>query len=266
LEGKSEKLLGQFIREYQGGKGAKDVLIATKLAPYPFRIGKGSIIDATRQSIKRLDRGMVDIGQLHWAPPLGWQEKAYWEGFAELYRNNEIRAIGLSNYGPKKLAQAQEFIRSQGAELSSNQVQFSLVSTLPEKSGLLDAAKGLGVRLIAYSPLGLGLLTGRYTEERLPQGPRRVLFKELLPELRPVLQTMEEIKTTRKGGVTYSQIALNWCRAKGTIPIVGLKNVVQAKENLGALSWRLSSSEVEALDRAVKGMKKQTLQNIFQSE
>lgn len=245
--------------------GAKDVLIATKLAPYPFRIGKNSIIEATRASIKRLGRDKVDIGQLHWAPPLGWQEAAYWEGLAELYRNGEIRAIGLSNYGPKKLRQAKRALQEAGADLASNQVQFSLVSIAPEKSGLLETASELGVRLIAYSPLGLGLLTGRYTEDRLPQGPRRVLFKELLPELKPVLQVMEDIKRSRPG-VTYSQIALNWCRAKGTVPIVGLKNVEQAKENLGALKWKLKANEVEALDRATRSMKKQTLQNIFQSE
>lgn len=53
--------------------------------------------------------------------------------------------------------------------LCHGQVQFSLVSTLPLKSGLVEAAKELDVRLVAYSPLGLGLLTGRYSEDRLPQ-------------------------------------------------------------------------------------------------
>lgn len=181
-----------------------------------------------RESSKRLDRDRVDIGQLHWPPPLnGWfgQEKALLEGLAELYLDGEIRAIGLSNYGPKRLEYAQNVLKNAGgASLASNQVQFSLVSSLPLKSGLVDTAKDLNVRLIAYSPLGLGILTEKYNENRLPaSGPRRVLFKELLPEIKPVLTTMEDIRRSRQGKVSFSEIALNWTRAKGAIPIVGLK-------------------------------------------
>jgi pyridoxine 4-dehydrogenase len=85
------------------------------------------------------------------------------------------------------------------------QVQFSLVSTLPVESGLIDVAKDLNVRLIAYSPLGLGLLTGKYNEKNLPSGPRGLIFKELLPELKPVLSVMDEI-AKQKPGRTYSQV------------------------------------------------------------
>jgi pyridoxine 4-dehydrogenase len=62
-----------------------DVCIATKLAPYPWRIGRGSIKEALGASAKRLQRDVVEVGQLHWAPPLGWQEEEYWAGLAELY-------------------------------------------------------------------------------------------------------------------------------------------------------------------------------------
>jgi len=288
LEGRSEVLLGQFLKEHDykrgGGKvrSAEDVYVATKIAPYPFRLGKGSIKNAMKESSRRLDRGRpgVDIGQLHWAPPLGWQEKAYWEGLAELKQEGNIKAIGLSNYGPKKLRQAAEtFRREHGVSLASNQVQFSLVSTLPLQSGLVETAASEGVRLIAYSPLGLGILTGRYSMEKqqLPEGPRRILFKELLPALAPVLAIMGEIaaERTRKNQgargqpVTYSQVALNWCRSKGAVPIVGLKCLKQAKEATAALEWKLSSAEAAALDAAVASMPKgkgQTVQNIFQTE
>lgn len=228
-----------------------------------------------RASAGRLGRN-VDVGQLHWSPPLGWQERAYWAGLAELYQRGEIRAIGLSNAGPRKLAEAHRVLTQElGVPLASNQVQFSLVSALPMTSGLVETAPALGVRLIAYSPLGLGLLTGRYSEERLPQGPRRLLFKELLPAVRPVLGAMEEIQRARNGkgkgpgkgkGVTYSQIALNWTRAKGAVPIVGLKTVAQAEEAAGALGWALAPAEVALLDAAVGSLKKQTLQNVFQTE
>lgn len=61
------------------------------------------------------------------------------------------------------------------------------------------------------------------------------------------------------------QVALNWCMCKGTLPIPGAKDLAQAQENLGALGWRLSSGEVEELDRAVGKCTKQALQNIFQT-
>lgn len=288
LEGRSEVLLGQFLKEHDykrsGGKvrSSDDVYVATKIAPYPFRLGKESIKNAMKESSRRLDRGRagVDIGQLHWAPPLGWQEKAYWAGLAEMKQEGNIKAIGLSNYGPKKLRQAAETFRKEhGVSLASNQVQFSLVSTLPVRSGLVEIAASEGVRLIAYSPLGLGVLTGRYSmeDQRLPEGPRRILFKELLPALAPVLATMGDIASerTRKNQgaqgqrVTHSQVALNWCRSKGAVPIVGLKSLNQAKEATAALEWKLSSAETAALDAAVASMpqgKGQTVQNIFQTK
>lgn len=174
LEGQSEKLLGRFIREHDYSNGAirsaDDVFVATKIAPYPFRIGKGSFCSALRGSAKRLGRN-VDVGQLHWSPPLGWQEQAYWAALAELYERREIKAIGLSNAGPRKLREAHAaFTQELGVPLASNQVQFSLVSSLPVTSGLTELAPELGVTLIAYSPLGLGLLTGRYSEVGVGDG------------------------------------------------------------------------------------------------
>jgi pyridoxine 4-dehydrogenase len=97
------------------------VRIATKLAPYPWRIGKGSYLSAAQESLRRLGRDTIDVAQLHWAPPLGWQETAYWEALAELYTTKRARAVGLSNYGPKQLAKAHAGLKKFGAPLASNQ-------------------------------------------------------------------------------------------------------------------------------------------------
>jgi pyridoxine 4-dehydrogenase len=64
---------------------------------------------------------------------------------------------------------------------------------------------------------------------------------------------------------TVAQVALNWCICKGTIPIPGAKNLAQAQENAGALGWLLTTSEVEALDRAAAKVAKTMVQNPFQS-
>ena len=83
-----------------------------------------------------------------------------------------------------------------------------------------------------------GMLTGKYEPGgALPSGPRGLVFRRVLPGLAPLLGVMREIGERR--GKTPSQIAINWCIAKGTIPIPGAKDLRQAKDNLGALGWRL---------------------------
>lgn len=137
------------------------------------------------------------------------------------------------------------------------------MSRYPLANGLLERANALGVTTIAYSPLGLGLLTGKYNEGNIPSGPRGIIFRRVLPTMGPLLAVLREISDAR--GKTVSQVSLNWCICKGTVPVVGVKDLAQARENLGALGWRLSSDEVEAMDRAAAKVKKQSVQNIFQS-
>jgi pyridoxine 4-dehydrogenase len=96
LSGRAEELLGTFAERHKGRKS----VVATKLAPYPWRIGSQSMIAACRESVQRLQKP-VDILQLHWPPVLGWQEKEYLNAFSQLVRNKEATQIGLSNYGPR---------------------------------------------------------------------------------------------------------------------------------------------------------------------
>eukprot|EP00904_Undaria_pinnatifida_P000788 jgi/Undpi1/1070/HiC_scaffold_10.g04533.m1 len=257
-------LYEQFVREYPGeAKVREDLQIATKFAPYPYRIGSQSIITACDETLERVEADSLGVGQLHWAPPLGWQEEPYWEGLAKLRAAGRIREVGLSNYGPKGVARAHRFLAKLDTPLASNQVQFSLISRYPLDNGLLETAKTLGVTSIAYSPLGLGLLTGKYNSGNIPSGPRGIIFRRVLPTMGPLLAVMQEISDAR--GKTMSQVALNWCVCKGTVPIVGVKTLAQARENLGALGWQLSPEEVEGLDDAAGKIKKQSVQNVFQS-
>lgn len=64
----------------------------------------------------------LGVGQLHWAPPLGWQEEAYWTGLAELKAAGRIREVGLSNYGPKGVTRAHRYLANLDTQLASNQV------------------------------------------------------------------------------------------------------------------------------------------------
>jgi pyridoxine 4-dehydrogenase len=84
--------------------------------------------------------------------------------------------------------------------LASAQVQLSLLSWGPEQQNLLDAAQDLGVTVIAYSPLALGILTGKYSVEAgvLPQGPRGQLFRQLIPQVQPLLHALTTIARARR--------------------------------------------------------------------
>ncbi|OAY74214.1 Pyridoxal reductase, chloroplastic [Ananas comosus] len=266
LNGQSEKLLGKFIREYRGpNKTRENVVIATKFAAYPWRLTPGQFVRACKSSLDRMQLDQIGIGQLHWSTanyaPL--QEKALWDGLVAMYEKGLVQAVGVSNYGPKQLAKIYDYLKSRGVPLCSAQVQFSLLSMGADQMELKSVCDSLGIRLIAYSPLGLGMLTGKYSVSNLPRGPRALLFRQILPGLDPLLNTLQDIAQRR--GKTMSQIAINWCICKGAIPIPGVKTVEQAEENLGALGWRLSSDEILVLESAAKASPTKMIQNIFQT-
>jgi pyridoxine 4-dehydrogenase len=128
-------------------------------------------------------------------------------------------------------------------------VTYSLLNRAIEQDGLLARCTELGVRLIAYSPIEKGLLTGKYSPENPPPGIRGQRYGGLLPKIGPLLKLMTDIGQEH-GGKSKAQVALNWCICKGTLPIPGAKNAAQAGENAGALGWRLTEEEVAKLDQA----------------
>lgn len=264
LKGRSEKLLGQFTREYPRTE-KENICIATKLAAYPWRLTRQSMVSAGRASAERLGKP-VDLVQMHWptANYAPWQENALLDGLADLYEQGEVKGVGLSNYGPKRLKKVHQKFAQRGVPIVTLQVQYSLLSTYPvHELGLKEVCDELRIQLIAYSPLTLGLLTGKYGNGVFPKGIRGLLFRYLLPGIQPVLNSLEEIANFRNK--TLSQVALNWCICKGTVPIPGAKNLKQAQANLGALGWRLSDSEVTELDHASQRITRSMVQNIFQT-
>ncbi|NET88313.1 MAG: aldo/keto reductase [Kamptonema sp. SIO1D9] len=266
LNGRSESLLGQFSTEYSG-LNSERICLATKLAPYPWRLTRNSMISACKASAKRLGRN-VDLVQMHWSTAnyFPWQEWQLLDGLADLYEQGEVKGVGLSNYGPKRLEKVYQKFRDRGVPITTLQVQYSLLSTYPiTELGLKEVCDELGIKLIAYSPLALGILTGKYSEKgSLPPGIRGFVFRQILPGVKPLLSCLQAIAESRNK--TMSQIAINWCICKETIPIPGAKNPEQAKQNLGALGWKLDSGEVEELDKAAASVDKTMVQNIFQTK
>ncbi|HBE33182.1 MAG TPA: aldo/keto reductase, partial [Cyanobacteria bacterium UBA11368] len=170
------------------------------------------------------------------------------------------------NYGPKRLLWVHKKFSERGVPIASLQVQYSLLSTYPvTELGLKEVCDELGIKLIAYSPLALGLLTGKYSEKGpFPKGIRSLLFRQLLPGISPLLACLKEIAQSRTK--TMSQVAINWCIGKGTIPIPGAKTVEQAKQNIGALGWQLDAGEMATLDKVAASLNKKMVQNIFQTQ
>ena len=239
--GRSELLLGQFLKETE-----QPVLVATKFFPFPWRLNQKSLLKALRRSLDRIGVEKVDLYQVHQPlPPV--PVETWMEAMAEGAAQGMIRTVGVSNYNQTQMLRAYSALAQRNIPLAANQMTYSLLDRRIEKDGLLARCQELGIRLIAYSPIEKGLLTGKYSPENPPPGIRGRRYASLLPRIAPLLKAMTEIGQDH-GGKSNVQVALNWCIRKGTLPIPGAKNAAQAQENAGALGWHLSDDQVTRLD------------------
>lgn len=241
--GRSERLIGQLARD-----PGPAVLIATKFFPWPWRLTRNSVLSALRASVTRLERGFVDLYQVHWPSPLIAPE-ALMESMSACVESGLARAIGVSNFGQGDMLRAYSTLARRNIPLASNQVHYSLLARRAEKNGLLARCQELGIRMIAYSPLEMGLLTGKYGPNSPPPGSRALRYATLVGRIGPLLTMMTKIGQDH-GGKSNAQVALNWVISKGALPIPGAKTAKQALENAGALGWMLTADEVAALDQA----------------
>jgi pyridoxine 4-dehydrogenase len=244
--GRSEKLIGEFSKGYPEEK----IQVATKFAPFPTRTKPSDVVKACENSLTRLGRP-IDLYQIHF--PNAWSNEEYWDGLALAYERGLVKSVGVSNYGVDAVKACHDALAKRGIPLASNQIQLSLLYRYPLENGLMQACQDLGVKVLSYSPLALGMLTGKYTLEKPPQGPRKALFERLksTPDYDNLLNTMKDVASGH-GDPTLSQVALNWARAKNSIPIPGARTLSQVKQNYAALDWNLSSAEVAALDKAAE--------------
>jgi aryl-alcohol dehydrogenase-like predicted oxidoreductase len=241
--GLSERLLGEFIKETD-----QPVLIATKILPLPWKLGKKAVPRALKKSLERIGVDGVDLYQIHWPTPLVSVDRMM-DGMIECVKSGLTRTVGVSNFNQTQTLTAYSALARQNIPLASNQVHYSLLNRKVEKNGLLSRCRELGIRLIAYSPLEKGILTGKYHADSRPPGTRSGLYANLLPKIEPLLKLMTIIGQEH-GGKSNAQVAMNWLICKGAMPIPGAKNGKQAQENAGALGWRLTDEEVAKLDEA----------------
>ena len=224
--GRSERIVGEAIRGRR-----ESVVLATKLFPIglPFQVESRA-----RASAKRLGVDRFDLYQLHWPSPL-FPPRSTMPRMKRLLDSGLVSHVGVSNHS---LAQWHAAESALGGPVLSNQVRFSLIARGPEHE-LLPWAQREGRLIIAYSPLGQGLLSGKYQESppRNFRRGRRAFSAESRQRLQPLVDALREIGASREA--TNSQVALAWLiRKPNVVAIPGASSVRQLEENV----WRQRTS------------------------
>jgi len=242
-QGKSEQILGKLIKSTK-----VPVLVATKFFPYPWRLSRHSLHNALENSLKRLQMDHVLLYQIHWPLSLLTIDSLM-NAMSREAKSGKTIMVGVSNFNIHQTHHAFDALTKNEIKLASNQVEYNLLNKQIEKNGLLRKCQELGVRVIAYSPLAQGLLTGKYSPESPPPGVRGPRYAGLIKGIKPLIELMTNIGSSH-GDKTPGQVALNWLICKGTLPIPGAKNVKQVQQNNGAIGWMLNEEEVASLDKA----------------
>jgi aryl-alcohol dehydrogenase-like predicted oxidoreductase len=207
-------------------------------------------------SLSRLGVTAIDLYQHHWPGRVDIPELM--NRMADAVGAGKIRAIGVSNYSAAQMHVAAEALAKRGQVLASNQVQYSLLHRAPDADGVMEACRELGVTLVAYSPLAMGMLSGKYSAGEKATGLRRFMpqFNRGAREAaQPVVELLRRIAS--RHGKTPSQVALRWLIENPVVlPIPGAKNGRQAADNAGALSFALTGGEIAELDAASAGWKR----------
>jgi aryl-alcohol dehydrogenase-like predicted oxidoreductase len=242
--GESERIIGRLLA---GDPPVRPrVVIATKFMPMPWKLAVTSaLVRAARASRERLGIDSIDLYQIH-GPISLRSHGAMADALAAAQAEGLIKAVGVSNYSVKETRSIDAALRKRGLRLATNQIEFSLLRTRPEKVGLLECCRELGVIPLAYSPIGQGRLTGKYSAAN-PPPKARDFSAHPMAEVDKVVDVLRRIGAAH-GDRTPSQVALAWIIAKGAVPIPGAKNRQQAEDNAGALGWRMDDAELAELD------------------
>jgi aryl-alcohol dehydrogenase-like predicted oxidoreductase len=254
--GESERIIGRLLA---ADPGARDrVVLATKFMPSPWKLNvQGALLSAAQHSLKRLGCASIDLYQIH--GPVSLRSH---DALAAAHAEGLVKAVGVSNYSVKETRSIDAALRTRGLRLASNQIEFSLLRTMPKRVGLLECCRELGVVPLAYSPLGQGRLSGKYSASNPP--PRgRTFGDHPMEQVDIVVAELRRIAEEHDGR-TPSQVALAWLIAQGTVPIPGAKSRSQAEQNAGALGWQMTDEELARLDAASLDGKRGIRQRVWQ--
>jgi aryl-alcohol dehydrogenase-like predicted oxidoreductase len=230
-----------------------DVTVATKWSPL-LRTAK-NIERTIGDRISALHPFPVDLYQIHTGHGSFSPVRTEVEAMARLADAGKIRSIGVSNFSARQMDIAHSVLAKHGLLLASNQVQINLLHRKVETNEVLETARGLGVTLIAYSPLRSGMLTGKFHDDRslvanMPR-LRRVMggfSNKSLERTAPLIEGLGEIAT--RHSATISQVALAWLTAyygDTVVAIPGASRPQHAEQAAGAVRLSLSAEETKRL-------------------
>ncbi|WP_176598924.1 aldo/keto reductase [Sphingobium sp. 15-1] len=249
--GQSEEILGKAL---EGRR--EDFLLATKFssgtAPDANRLVTGNsrkaMVASVEASLKRLKTDRIDLYWVHHPDGQTPMEEIV-RGLDDLARAGKILYAGLSNFPAWRLARAAtlaELIRA--VPIAAAQFEHSLVHREPE-ADMFPACTALGIAAVTWSPLGGGVLTGKYRKGETGRAEGfggRVFQAENTPlrtaTVDAVLQVAEE------AGTSADRVAIAWAATHGAVPIIGPRTLVQLESNLGAATLTLSAEQVARLD------------------
>jgi aryl-alcohol dehydrogenase-like predicted oxidoreductase len=250
--GESETMLGDFIAAERD-----DIVLATKFSlgssPAAGLQGTGNsrkaMVQAVEGSLKRLETDRIDLLWAHMPDGVTPMDEIV-RGFDDLARAGKILYAGLSDFPAWRVATGATIAALKGWEpISAIQIEYSLVERTVERE-LLPMAAGFGLGVVGWSPLGGGLLTGKYRrgESGRKQGFGRVVHDENDAVKTAALDAV--LALSAETGASPSQVAIAWVLQKGVLPIIGPRTPAQLDDNLAAAGVELSTEQVARLDSA----------------
>ncbi len=233
----------------------EDVFLCTKFGIARDRASLQMTTDGSRAnvhrsidgSLKRLGVDYIDLYYLHRVDPATPIEETV-GAMAELVRAGKVRYLGLSEAGAVTIRRANAVHR-----ISAVQSEYSLFSRDIEDTGVLEALRTLEIGLVAYSPLGRGLLSGevRSADDLEPGDVRRNHPRWQGENFRRNLDVVDRVReTARELEATPAQVALAWVLAQGEdiVAIPGTKRVERLEENARAAALELSAAQVQRIE------------------
>lgn len=244
--GKSEEIIADLIE----GLPRDSYVIQTKWLSTPTKLANyihpiDAPLKSLRASLSRLGLDYVDIylvhGHIH---PQSIASAA--EGMAKCVEQGLARAVGVANYDRDDMLKFAEELAKYNIPLAVNQNEFHCMRRLPELTGNIATAREKGIVFQSYSSLAQGRLSGKYTADNPP--PKTYRFSSYdMKDVEPVLAVLRRIGERK--GKSVASTSLNYNISKGVVPLVGIRNVKQAEDAIGALGWRLTQEEMEEIDR-----------------
>jgi aryl-alcohol dehydrogenase-like predicted oxidoreductase len=248
--GRSEEVVGRAIKEL-----GERPIIATKCGLVWDRQGRKvnclkreSIMRECEASLKRLGIDVIDLYQMHWPEPDEQLEEA-WETMSQLAEQGKVRYVGVSNFSVSQLERAGRI-----RPVASLQPPYSMIRRDVEDE-LLGYCADNDIGVVAYSPMQKGLLTGKFSAERVanlaPDDHRRRDWNFLEPKLSANLRLVEGLgPIAQRNELTLAQLAIAWVlrRREVTAAIVGARRPGQIAETISAAEGVLGDEDLAEIE------------------